>query len=50
MTYIDCIADAVQLTLDLGLPDDKSLPAAIQSQASLMALVSSEQIGADTQE
>lgn len=50
MTYIDCVTDAVQLALDLSLPDDRSLPAAIESQASLLALVSPEQIGADMQD
>lgn len=50
MTYMDCVPDALQLVLDFGLSDDRSLPAAVQSQASLLALVSPEQIGADTQD
>ena len=49
MDFYTSVPQALQLVLDFGLPD-QAVPAAVRSQASLMALVSAEQVEADAQD
>ena len=43
MDFYTSVPQALQLVLDFGVPD-QAVPEAIQSQASLMALVSPEEV------
>jgi hypothetical protein len=49
MDFYTSVPQALQLVLDFDVPD-QAVPEAVQSQASLLALLSAEQIGVDTQD